>query len=286
MARTEPSGRDGGRRLFPFLLAVAIVLAAVSSRLPWPVRHILLSPVHVVQGTARTSAGAVGGFFSTLGAKWRAGRENVVLRRRVSELQSQLARTQAQLWSAQRRLQGLTARPTPATFQRLAADVIAGEASPWRESVVAAAGSRAGVRKDMPVIWAGAAAGRVVAVGPATCRILLITDPAFRAAVRFARTGVRGVLRGKGAGTARVDFVKHDADVRQGDLVVTAGIDRVFPANFHVGVCTRSSAGSGELTQQVEVRPQVRGRDLEAVEILLWRPPEEPPPAPELGRGR
>ena len=149
-----------------------------------------------------------------------------------------------------------------------------------------AAGSRLAVRKDMAAVWAGSAVGRVVAVGPYSSRVLLLTDPAFRAAVRLGSRGTRGVLVGAGGGRCRVEYVPHDAEIRPSEKVSTAGTDEVFPPAFHVGKCVRVSRKSGELALRVDVVPHVIGQHLDCVEILLWRPAKEPPPVPRSLRGR
>ena len=284
MPRTKSRRKGGDRRLVVALLTIAVLATVLSSRLGRPVRHALLTPVHFLQGAIRGAIRPVGALLRGLGAAETLAQRNAALSAQVRDLRSRLAYTRAELRAAQRKLAGLTAQPRRGGFRRVTADLIAGDASPWRESIVVAAGWNAGVQADMPVVWAGAAVGRVVAVGPATCRVLLLTDPDFRAAVRFSRTGVRGVLVGAGAGRVRVDFVAHNADARMGDGVVTAGIDDLFPANFLVGVCTHSSPRSGELTRQIEIQPHVSARNLETVEILLWRAPKEPQPTPRRGR--
>ena len=143
-------------------------------------------------------------------------------------------------------------------------------------SLVAAAGSGAGVSENMPVVWGGAAVGRVVAVGPFSCRVLLLTDPASRISARSAGSGARGMAVGAGVGRLRMESVPHYARMRVGDTIVTAGVDGVFPPDFQVGTCVRASRKSGEFMLQVDVRPRVGGRSLECVEILLWRPPAAP----------
>jgi rod shape-determining protein MreC len=279
VARTKGSRQPLGRRLFLVLLAVAVVLAVLSGRQLDFARETLLVPAWLLLAGARPLAQAPADFIEGFLAQWRAGRENVGLRRQVLGLQAELAQAQAMLLAAQRKLEGLATPTGLPDIPRVVADVIAGDASPWRESVVVAAGTASGVRRDMPVVWGGAAVGRVAAAGPSSCRVLLLADPKSRAGVRFARTGVRGILAGAGIGRTRVDYVAHNADVRPGDAVVTAGIDGVFPANYLVGVCKTSSPRSGELTLSVEVDPHLRARDLEAVEVLLWQPPQPPPAA-------
>ena len=281
MPRTTRSRTRAGLTLFLVLLVAALALAIVFGLPVTSCREWLLSPFHLLQQVTGQAAGAVTGGVARIVFRWHAAGENAALRQRLIAAQSHLARVRAELQEARRKLAGLSVDRPSVECRRVVANVIAGEASVWRESVVVAAGSRSGVKTNMAVVWSGSAVGRVVSVGPVTCRVLLCSDPTFRAGVRFARNGICGVLAGRGAGRCRVDFVPHHSDVRQGDPVVTAGMDRVFPPNFLVGTCTRSSPQSGELTLTVDVKPSLRGRDLEAVEVLLWEPLEDPPPLPD-----
>ena len=79
-----------------------------------------------------------------------------------------------------------------------------------------------------------------------------------------------------------MDYVSHAAPLERGETVVTAGSDGTFPPDFVVGAVERVSPESGELKLRVDVTPAVTARELECVEILLWRPAEPPPPVPDF----
>lgn len=281
----KASRRWGATRLFLVLLALAVLLMILPAGFVGPLRRWLGVPADFSQKVVSLSAGAVTDLARRLGALWREGGETERLRQELLRARAESERLRAEAVSLRRKLAGLEASPPVEDLPRLVADVSGGDASPWRESLALGAGTKQGVEANMAVTWGGAVVGRVVSVGPLSCRALLVSDPAFRAAARGVDSGVRGVLAGAGGGKAKMIFVPHDARILPGEKIVTAGADGVFPANFLLAVCEREAVASGEMTLNVEARPALNGRDLDSVEILLWRAPAPPPPAPAaLGR--
>ena len=67
------------------------------------------------------------------------------------------------------------------------------------------------------------------------------------------------------------------ADVAVGDLVVTSGLDRVYPKGLVVGRVRFVGKGSG-LFRDIRVEPSARFESLE--EVLVVRRTEEPPETP------
>lgn len=281
----KASRRWGATRLFLALLAAAVLLMILPAPLVDPVRRWTGVPAGFAQKVVTRCAGAVAGLARRTGALWREAGEAEALRQEILRARAESEMLRAEAVSLRRKLAGLQALPPAEDIPRLVVDVSGGDASPWRESLALGAGARQGVEVNMAVTWGGAVVGRVVSAGPLSCRALLISDPAFRAAARGVDSGVRGVLAGAGGGRAKMMFVPHDARIKPGEKIVTAGADGVFPPNFLLAVCERETATSGEMTLNVEARPALNGRDLDSVEILLWRAPAPPPPAPAaLGR--
>ncbi|HRU07007.1 MAG TPA: rod shape-determining protein MreC [Candidatus Brocadiia bacterium] len=281
----KASRRWGATRLFLALLAAAVLLMILPAPIVGPVRRWLGVPAGFAQSVLTRCVGSAADAARRIGALWREAGEAQRLRQELLRARAESEMLRAEAVSLRRKMAGLEALPPAEDIPRLVADVSGGDASPWRESLALGAGARQGVEVNMAVTWGGAVVGRVVSVGPFSCRALLISDPAFRAAARGVDSGVRGVLAGAGGGKAKMIFVPHDARIQPGEKIVTAGADGVFPPNFLLAVCERQAATSGEMTLNVEARPALNGRDLDSVEILLWRVPAPPPPVPAaLGR--
>ena len=262
------------------LLGCAVAVVLLPRRYVAPAREAAAIPL----GWAERGWAWVGDGADGLWRRWREKGDIQEVRARMARLRGENERLRAELHAARRRLTALAGPGLQRRFERIAANVVGGDASPWRQSVVVDAGRREGVAVGMPAVWAGSAVGRVVAAGPFSARVRLLTDPASRVAARSSRSGARGALVGGGAGRLKLENAPHYAEIRVGDTLVTAGVDGVFPPDFPVGVCERVSAGSGEFMLSVDVRPALEGRDLESLEVLKWRAPEAPPGEGREGR--
>jgi rod shape-determining protein MreC len=91
---------------------------------------------------------------------------------------------------------------------------------------------------------------------------------------------VSGQVGGPGAGSEDLvlKYVDERADVAVGDVVVTSGLDRIYPKGLVVGRVRSVGKGSG-LFRDIRVEPSARFDRLE--EVLVVRPqpgPSEPTP--------
>jgi rod shape-determining protein MreC len=67
--------------------------------------------------------------------------------------------------------------------------------------------------------------------------VTLITDKDQAVPVRVERNGVRSVVFGTGAGRApELRFMAPNADIKQGDKLLTSGIDGTYPAGLAVAM--------------------------------------------------
>lgn len=101
--------------------------------------------------------------------------------------------------------------------------------------VVVNKGKRHGVRSGQAVIDGHGLVGQVLRVSGRTADIILITDPSHATPVQVNRTGLRTLAVGTG-GTDQLDlpYLPGKADLEAGDLLVTSGLDGVFPEGYPV----------------------------------------------------
>jgi rod shape-determining protein MreC len=110
-----------------------------------------------------------------------------------------------------------------------------------------------GVRRGMAVVTADGIVGRVMAEYPFASQVLLVTDAGFAAAVESQKNHTRGVLKGMGSSTARVEYVPEGQKVEKGETFFTSGDDRIFPRGMPVGKVT--SVEGGGAFQAIYVDP-------------------------------
>lgn len=80
--------------------------------------------------------------------------------------------------------------------------------------------------------------GQVTEVYPLMSEVTLLTDKAHATPVQVQRTGLRAVLYGTGQHEPLRLRLAHDADIRPNDIVVTSGIDRLYPPSVSVARVT------------------------------------------------
>jgi len=154
--------------------------------------------------------------------------------------------------------------------QTLGAEVIARDPTNWFRSAWIDRGLSDGVVKNMPVMGTGGLAGRVMKPFGGSSRVMLITDPA-SAVSCFTRDGrVPGVLEGTAAGGCVLSYVDKNETVEVGDVVVTSGLDTVYPKDLPVGVVTEVDRDAPGYFQRITVKPAADLEHLEEVLVIRY----------------
>ena len=118
-------------------------------------------------------------------------------------------------------------------------------------------GTRDGLRADMAVIAPAGVVGRVVVAerrAPRRCSCSSIATP--RRARSIERSRAQGVVVGAGDDRLRLEYVSEVADVVVGDVVVTSGIDGIYPRDSSIGR-VETVEKSGGAYKRISVRPAV-----------------------------
>ena len=97
----------------------------------------------------------------------------------------------------------------------------------------------------MAVISPAGVVGRVILPSRRASKVQLLIDRNAAAGALIERTRVQGVVMGVGDGTLRMQYVPGTADVKTGDLVVTSGIDGIYPKGFVIGTIDHADRGAG-----------------------------------------
>lgn len=139
------------------------------------------------------------------------------------------------------------------------AEIIGIEPDPNRHEVLINRGQGDEVTAGQAVLDAHGLVGQVTQVNPLSSRVLLITDATHALSVMVNRNGVRSILAGTGH-PDRLDllYLPDTADVRPGDLLVSTGLGRRFPAGYPVAEVTRVEAEPARAFLQITARPTAR----------------------------
>jgi rod shape-determining protein MreC len=99
--------------------------------------------------------------------------------------------------------------------------------------------------------------------------VLLLTDRNSAIAARVERSRARATVRGTGdPSSCRLDYALRADDILEGDVLVTAGTDGVFPRGLPLGRVEDLRKGGQGLYQRAEVAPAVDVSRVEEVLVL------------------
>lgn len=252
------------------LLHVVLISAQVNTASGLPILQVVaFGTFSEVQRATTSVIGGLRGVWSGYVALREVQAENDALKAQLQTLQIRLQqeRAEAQRTDNLRQLLELRER---AQLDTTAAEVIAGAASPDFQTVTIDKGSSDGLATDMAVISPAGVVGRVILPSGRAAKVQLLIDLNAAAGALIERTRVQGVVVGAGGGLLHMRYVPDTADVRTGDLVVTSGIDGIYPKGFVIGTIEHVAGAVGEY-HEITVRPAVEFSRLE--EVLVVRTP-------------
>ncbi len=132
----------------------------------------------------------------------------------------------------------IDARPAPERTTTIA-QLLYESRDLFSRKVVIDKGSSHGVSRGQAVIDHEGVLGQITRVLPLAAEVSLITDKNQSVPVSNVRTGQRSVTFGTGRdGMVELRFIPVNADIQVGDLLVTSGIDGVYPPGLPVARVT------------------------------------------------
>lgn len=152
------------------------------------------------------------------------------------------------------------------------AGIIAENSTNLQHTVTLDCGSNDGVKTGMTVLNHYGLVGRITAVLPDSSEVMLLPDRESAIGARVWSTReVIGVVEGDGSDTSVLQMIHlpHDADLYVGDILVTSGLDGVFPGGIRIGEVTAIEYGTNGLTKTATVKPYVNFNRLEEVFVLM-----------------
>jgi rod shape-determining protein MreC len=135
-------------------------------------------------------------------------------------------------------------------------------------SVRISSGEKQGVFEGMSVVTPDGIVGRVIRTTGHYADVALVTDPQSRVGVRVQRSRARGTAVGSGSGPLLLENMLRTEDVENGDLIITAGTDGVYPAGMVVGRVMNLEKKEHGMFQGADILPAVDTTKLEEVLVV------------------
>lgn len=208
--------------------------------------------------------------------------QNKMLQSEVEQLRAMQVQVN-EVMAENQRLRNLLGYKQAATqFDLMAANVIARDPGNWTDTILINRGANDGLQKDMAVVTAEGLVGSVVAVFHTAAKVQLILDPrsSVGAIVQRAESRVAGIVEGGSNDklSARMVNIPRDADIAEGDRIVTSGFGGVYPKGIVIGSVASIANDEGGLLKYAILKPAVDFQKLEEVAVIVKS--REAPPAP------
>ncbi len=136
----------------------------------------------------------------------------------------------------------------------VAAAVVSSGRDPSSNLLVIDKGSESGIRQGDAVIDHGGLIGQITQVRPLSADIRLISAGEMIVPVVVARTGVRNLMFGDGNNLS-LRYFPLDADLQKGDLLLTSGIDSVYPPGIPVAKVSELQKATGATFYRSKLEP-------------------------------
>jgi rod shape-determining protein MreC len=152
----------------------------------------------------------------------------------------------------------------------LIAEIVKVDVDPLRHRVRINKGSLDGVFKDQPVLDAFGIVGQVTRVDRYGAEVILISDAAHAIPVQINRNGIRSIAVGLGdVRKLSLPYLTVESDNKVGDLLVSSGLDGIFPAGYPVATISSVKRDPAETFAVVEAKPLAQLDRIREV-LLLW----------------
>jgi len=272
--RQKKETKKSRPRLLPlllFLLVAVLLLATVGSRRFSLPQKLALETM----GAAQYALSRVTYFFSGLKDDYlgliRVREENRQLRRQIDTLKVQLNKYR-EAAATNITLRGLLQLRETVATPTVTAEIIGRDPSVLFKTLVINRGSKVGLCQGMPAVTADGVVGQIIDSTPNYAKVLLAIDPNSAINVVVQRSRVQGILKGDG-NEYTLHYVLKNADIREGDIIVTAGMEGLFPNGLMVGTVSKVVRGKRGRFQRIRVRPSVDFSHLETLLIILSERP-------------
>ena len=196
--------------------------------------------------------------------------ENRVLREAALIRDARLQRMAA-LEAENARLRALLDSTAKIGDDMLIAEIVSVDMNPFRNMIVINKGGRDGVYVGQPLIDADGVVGQITRDRHFEAEAILVTDIDHALPVELARNRLRTIAVGTGElDRLSLPFLPGNADVAEGDLLITSGLGGKYPPGYPVGVIRAVRSITGQPFLNIDAEPAAALNRIH--EVLLIKP--------------
>jgi rod shape-determining protein MreC len=263
-----------GRAIYVLIPLLILQLALLSFQITDPAgtllirKWVMLAQTPFINSSSRISSAISNGWTRYVGLRG-AHEENQRLQETVRQLVLQQNQME-QLKQENDRLRRLLSVSDLSPLAALGARVVARTPNYLANVLYIDRGLQDGIQVNAPVISGTGVLGRVILVSQKDSQVQLITNADASVGVMVERTHLPGVLRGSGNPLLDLNYIGNTEEVNTGDVIVTSGLDGIYPKGLPVGKVVDSRKGNS-VFRVIKVEASTDLIHLEEVSILLGK---------------
>lgn len=259
------------KKIVFFLIVIALPLLSINMEQKQTETTWFDEPILLVAGTVQsTFDGFSRGvkdtaalYLNLIGIK----RENEDLHHQNSELITRLE-SMNELRLENDRLRGLLDFKQSTKMELVAAQVVGRDLVPDHSTLTINKGTDHGLKNGQAVITLKGVLGYIFRPTANAAHVMLLSDRYAVVDGIVQRTRAHGIVEGRGAGGCSLKYIERTEDVKEGDLVVTGGLDNIFPKGFPIAVVESVESKTVSVSLKVELKPIVDPAKVEEVFIV------------------
>lgn len=191
----------------------------------------------------------------------RLSRENDVLRARLTGKED--------LIKENNRLNNLLNFKKKLIYPSVAARVIGREPSNWNTAILIDRGKEDGVEDGMPVVTDLGIVGKIAEITDSSSKVILLTDYRFSVAAGILSSRESGLVSGTLQGLCRMRYLSKNAQIQEGDTVVTSKLSSTYPEGLLIGEVVSVYQNPDTSSVECLIRPAVSLSQVEEVIVIL-----------------
>lgn len=275
MKQHKKNGGVNPKYLFLALLAVCCGLIAVS--FTWgATNNIVQSTLGTVIAPLQTGLNSIGTWVSSLVEDSRTvselQEENEALQLEVDTLRSQISSMENNLSELDDLRELLALKESYPNYSMVGARIISSDASNWYDTFTIDKGTNDGIQVDMNVIADNGLVGIVIETGFNHSIVRSITDDSSSVSAMDAISEdhciVNGSLEEKDTGLLNVELIRSDAQIAEGNELLTSYLSDKFLPGLTIGYVTDITEDASTLTKTAHVTPVVDFEHLRNVLVI------------------
>ena len=263
-----------------FFVSLAVLLMVLDARFRYAenVRQVVALAAYPLQRVAMAPLDMFHGVAHFFGSTAALQEENAALKTQQLRAAPELLRLQA-LQEENNQLRRLLDAQERLPVNSVFAEILYAARDPFSRKVVIDKGSRNSIRTGQPVIDDVGVIGQVTRVYLLMSEVTLLSDKDQAIPLQVLRNGLRAVAYGgTEGGMLDLRFMAANADIRNGDTLVTSGIDGTYPPGLPVATVARIERDAAYAFAKITLAPTA-GTDRYRQVLVLSSEAKAPPPA-------